>query len=582
MPTIVGSQSGTRPYLELDWDVLKQETANNRSQVQLKLYLKVVGSISYTARGSGRLTASPGGSYTYSAPGISMRSSGRYLLKSQTLWINHDSDGNRTVNLSANYALNITWNGTYHGTISLSGSASLPSIDRLSTITIKDPNTLQKIDSAYVGEKIRISLNRPNNNYKSTIGYTFFGNEQVIASNIDYNQHDFTIPEDFTQMIKGSDQNGIRFWVKIYDNGKYLGTNQTWMTIKVPTDVKPIIQNIYITDENSSLSGNQFVANYSQIKTQVVAIGVEGSSIKTISQRIDGRSTTDSTYNWGSLPAGNHTLEVTVTDTRGRSTSTTRQVNVINYSLPRINYFIPARAGEGTNTTVKALIDVSITSIGIDRFTITGYRRQTGTMNWEKTLELAVNDTRYRRDGQIFGTNFDIIKGYDLKLEVTDSIGTSTSIMTVSTSSVVMSWGSQGVGIGKIVEDGRALDVKGDIYANESRVLFEQDIKTGSNANGYWVRFSNGLQICYNPSCSINDASTSNSIGAIYRSPHKQIDFPIEFASAPSVSYEPVNEWQTWVTSNGATNTYDKVVIYSGKRDIMCSSVSFIAIGRWK
>ena len=271
-----------------------------------------------------------------------------------------------------------------------------------------------------------------------------------------------------------------------------------------------------------------------------------------------------------------------MTDTRGRSTSTTRQLIMVNYSLPRINYFIPARAGEGTNTTVKALIDVSITSIGKDMFTITGYRRQTGTVNWEKTLELAVNDTSYRRDGQIFGTNFDVTKGYDLKLEVTDSIGTSTSIATVSTSSVVMSWGSQGVGIGKIVEDGRALDVKGDIYANGSRVLFEQDIKTGSNANGYWVRFPNGLQICYNPSCSIDDASTSNSIGAIYRSPHKKIDFPIEFASAPSVSYEPVNEWQTWVTSDGATNTYDKVVIYSGLKNIKCYSVSFIAIGRWK
>ena len=63
---------------------------------------------------------------------------------------------------------------------------------------------------------------------------------------------------------------------------------------------------------------------------------------------------------------------------------------------------------------------------------------------------------------KIFGT-YEITQSYDVRIRVKDKFHTTTSTKQLSTAVVTMSWGKQGVGIGKIWERG-ALDVGGDIY----------------------------------------------------------------------------------------------------------------------
>lgn len=479
MATITGNKVGSAPYLQLDWSVLKQEVANNRTQIKLNLYLKVDSTnISYVARGGGKITATPGGTYSFGAPGTSIRTSGRYLLKSQTLWVSHDGSGNRTVNLSASYALNITWGGSYVGTVTLNGSATLPHIARSFSISLKNQN-LTTISSAEFGQKIRISLGRTNTNYRATIGYDFNGRAYTIVDKISYGEHDFVIPPELVVHIATASKASFKFWVKTYDGNTNIGTQSAWLTVNVPSGVKPTITGISILDQNQkSYDVGVFLEGISEIKTIVNAEGAQGSTITTITQKIGHAQANGSEHVWKSLGVGQHTLTVTVVDSRGRSTSDTRTITVEAYTPPKIQYFIPARTGGGTNTSVQAVVNVSVTDIQNagefdNPFTLKIERKPTSSDRWESVYSSIIRQPTYVNQRLNSGTNYAVDRGYDIRLTITDRYATSIALFNLGTSSVVMSWTDVGVGIGKIAEDSRVLDVGGQIYQNGHRVLDE-------------------------------------------------------------------------------------------------------------
>ncbi|MDD7759096.1 MAG: pyocin knob domain-containing protein [Aerococcus suis] len=93
-------------------------------------------------------------------------------------------------------------------------------------------------------------------------------------------------------------------------------------------------------------------------------------------------------------------------------------------------------------------------------------RKLTSASNWETVRELNAKGTSYSNTSENAGTNYDLTKAYDIRLVVSDKVGQSISMASISTSSTVMSWSDKGVGIGKIVENGRILDVAGDVYVD--------------------------------------------------------------------------------------------------------------------
>lgn len=129
MATITFGKSGSRPYGILTVTETSTSTANNTSTLSIRLVLKRPYSISSSATKTASCTIN-GTTYNWSG---SIGGSGDKTLISKTQTVKHNDDGSKTISISASITLNITWSGSYVGTISGSGSMALTNIPRYAT-----------------------------------------------------------------------------------------------------------------------------------------------------------------------------------------------------------------------------------------------------------------------------------------------------------------------------------------------------------------------------------------------------------------------------------------------------------------
>lgn len=114
------------PYGTLTVNETATSSADNTSTVTAVLVLHRPYSVSSTATKTASMTIN-GTTYSWSG---TIGGSGDLTLLSRTITITHDSDGSKTINISATIQLAVTWSGTYIDSISNSGSLTLTKLDR--------------------------------------------------------------------------------------------------------------------------------------------------------------------------------------------------------------------------------------------------------------------------------------------------------------------------------------------------------------------------------------------------------------------------------------------------------------------
>lgn len=127
----IGGTANQRPYGVLTVKETATSTANNTSTLSISLVLKRPSSISSSATKSASCTIN-GTKYTWSG---TIGGSGDKTLISKTQTVTHNTDGSKTINISASIALDISWGGVSLGTISNSGTMTLTKIPRYATVT---------------------------------------------------------------------------------------------------------------------------------------------------------------------------------------------------------------------------------------------------------------------------------------------------------------------------------------------------------------------------------------------------------------------------------------------------------------
>jgi hypothetical protein len=107
-------------------------------------------------------------------------------------------------------------------------------------------------------------------------------------------------------------------------------------------------------------------------------------------------------------------------------------------------------------------------------------------------------------------------------------------------------------------------------------------VDRGSNANGEWVRFADGTQICYGTSTT--RVTTSTAFGNIFRSSGAAATFPAVFSAVPSVAPIAGNSTANvcWAGIDSASSTTATGLIYilAAASDGEAAR-QYIAIGRW-
>lgn len=126
----------------------------------------------------------------------------------------------------------------------------------------------------------------------------------------------------------------------------------------------------------------------------------------------------------------------------------------------------------------------------------------------------------------------------------------------------------------------------GLLYSNDKLVSVVGEtaenggIESGSNANGYWVKYPDGTMIC-----SFSDTvlrTTSNVFGSIYSSAYFSLTFPVPFIATPIVtSGATIGSGRVW--SSLAPNNNASVACYLlGSANTNTGYVTYTAVGRWK
>lgn len=106
-------------------------------------------------------------------------------------------------------------------------------------------------------------------------------------------------------------------------------------------------------------------------------------------------------------------------------------------------------------------------------------------------------------------------------------------------------------------------------------------VERGSNANGEYVRFADGTQICTH---TVSFANISSTIGQIFASPSVTWTFPGVFATTPSVSVQESSGMQTTWGGHGIdadTTTTASLRMYRPSSLASAGTSAAVAIGRW-
>jgi hypothetical protein len=460
--------------LQIVWSVNSQNVTNNTSNVTATVQLVSTSSaytISSTTSKSVSLTIN---GVTYSSTcTVGISGNQTKSLFSQTVDIAHNADGTKTCSFSSDVGLNVTLSGVYWGTVSASGSGTFDTIARASQPTLS-------ASTADMNTTITIYTHRASTSFTHTLRYIFGNASGTIVTGLptDYN---WTIPLELANQVPNSISGYGAIYCDTYNGSTFIGTTTVGFTANVPSNVVPSFSTITNAEANTTVSSivGKYVQGLSKLNLAILgATGSYSSYISSYQIIFDG-----STYNSSSATSGtiksSGTLTITgkITDSRGRTATINVNVVVIAYIVPNITVFTLARCNSNGTTNdmgtyVKIISSGTVASLinGTEKNSLT-YRilsktRTTSTWTSNKNSTL-VNLNLSATD--ILGT-FDAISSFDFRLEITDKFNTTISLNVLPTGQVAMSWGKNGVGIGKVWEQG-TLDVGGDIFENGTSLV---------------------------------------------------------------------------------------------------------------
>lgn len=105
-------------------------------------------------------------------------------------------------------------------------------------------------------------------------------------------------------------------------------------------------------------------------------------------------------------------------------------------------------------------------------------------------------------------------------------------------------------------------------------------IERGSNANGEYVRFADGTQICVAFLTSANGIQNTN--GSVYVSDQMEWVFPVSFGSSNVVvSASCVNTGNVWCSGRVVSVSGGSALAFSGSSLLITINLRVSAIGRW-
>lgn len=369
------SQWGTKYYsINLNWRY-RQDIAANQTQVQM-ISLKfntltsargihaatIHGQFSIANNNSAEKTCSnnmpsPPGSVT--------------LTIDHTVTVTHNTDGSWP-----------GWQVAWKLWVTGSSDSIQPNIRDFNCITTsipKIPRTSQattNVSSQTMGSAIVINTNRASSEYTHQIFVKFSGDSSygsAVATGVT-TSWTWTTATSLATKIPNTSSGVWNILVRTMAGSTIIGDVVLNVTLNVPSNIVPSVSSVAVAEATAGIAAQfgAYIQGRSAIKVTVSAAGNQGSTIKSYSISVDGRSYSGNSNVFTTQVingAGTVNVVATVTDSRGRTASKTVSVTVTAYSSPSVSVFKAVRctsAGVDSEegTAVKISFNFAIAALG--------------------------------------------------------------------------------------------------------------------------------------------------------------------------------------------------------------------------
>lgn len=476
MVTLLDTFSGRSQYsLRLIVTEGTIDVPNNRSIANYQLTIQETSENGSWTNGSMTWAQNIGGNTLSGSRSYDFRNYDSLLLASGSYWIPHNSDGSKSISISASVG-----GGTTIGSASVSGTLVMDTIPRASTPSFSPT-------SPDAGDSVTIATNRASTSFTHDISYSVNGGTSYTSIDTGVGTSVvWPIPLSIINNWPNATSGTVIIRTITKSGSTTVGTTTKSMTVKVPTEIKPTFTSISHAEATAGVAANvgAYVQKVSKLALTLNGVaGAYGSTIASRKLEVIKSGTVQQTINSGSgttpsvlESSGTVTLRGTVVDSRGRSYSNTVDINVLAWTPPIFTAVSAQRALSGgapneEGTYIRVDINGSVSSLvnttQRNALTYKIWTRVRGTTDWG-TVKKTVTP------GGLTFNSFDLVStyptttAYDVKVDLVDDFATSSIVLVVATSNIFMHWGDggalEGVGIGKFWQHG-ALDVRGDIFA---------------------------------------------------------------------------------------------------------------------
>nr|DAT49225.1 MAG TPA: protein of unknown function DUF859 [Caudoviricetes sp.] len=482
---------GHNLQLEVISDGYRQDIAGNFSVINVQVRLISNGYAAIYDGANKALTVNVGGESKSFSVDATISQNQNKLIFDNEFRVPHDQNGTKTVNINARLDINVSG----YGSASVGFNRRLPDIPRASSGSDV---------TAVIGQPVTININRKNDAFKHAIWATYGSfNKQITTANVD-TSFSWTPPLELCEQTPNSASGFGNITIITYDGSREIGRDVKRLNLSIPDSVKPTLTGFTLTDGNAIAAnivsgGEHFIKILSDIRVNFgAASGVYGSTITGYYAEIVGKNQSTTT-NGGGLGLMNYdgqiVIRARVTDSRGRtSNAIERTVTILDYFPPILKFDVARTGLNGGTLTITRTAKVA-------PLTVNGSQKNKMTLTF-KVKPLA--DTSYISDtGPAAGSwtsiselvnspanlsgQYPANKTWEVVGKLEDRYTSTEFSAIVTTEGVVISYSQFGVGIDKIWERG-ALDVKGDIYANDK--LIQMHALTQKNGDLIDIRTS--------------------------------------------------------------------------------------------
>lgn len=431
-------------YVYCNWSAT-QDIANNTSTISYTVY----GGSDGTSTTKWAVTS--GVSLTINGTKVFEKAANFNMTKDQilgsgTITVPHNADGSKTVDVSLKASI-------MSAPVSYSGNIVLNTIPRASTPSLS-------ATTFDFGQAVTISISRASTAFTHNLSYVLGNVTYAIASGV-ATSASWTIPTNLVNLIPNATSIQGTLVCTTYNGSTKIGEKTLGFTATVPASAVPTISSIVVSDANGyATTYGGYVQNKSQFSVKVNASGAFGSTIQSYKIEANGNTynSNDITTNVITISGRNIAINATITDSRGRTASSTATVNVLEYADPKIDRLSAKR----TNANGQEDPDGAfIFAEGASKISSLNSKNHPRTLLQQKKVSESEWVTLYETtSGGVLPSTYsqlfeaDRNSSYNVRIALSDDFGSVTKEVEVGTGFTLMDFdvSGKGMAIGKVSE----------------------------------------------------------------------------------------------------------------------------------